>query len=172
MAEWNQPPIMPLAARPTPWWKRLWVVGIAAALVGVGIGAAGAPGETKKVAAPTQTVTIATTSTQTTTATATPTIVKTIATRTKTHTITITAGVPIPGSKSYGSGTYVVGQQIRPGTYQTTGAELCGWATYTDLAAQDQDGFDSAQNGPLTAVVRSDDQLFKVIGDCTFRRLR
>ena len=80
------------------------------------MGAAGASSKTKNVAGPTQTVTNAMTTTETatetTTVTTTPTILKTIATRTRTHIITITTGVPFPGSSSYGSGTYVVGQQI------------------------------------------------------------
>ena len=130
-------------------------------LGGIGIGAA-AGGKTAK-ALPAQTVTA--TATVSATITATPTVVKTIGTKTLTATITYTP----PPPTQYGEGTYVVGTDIQPGNYKTTGADPCYWARLSSLNTQDIID-NSNSTGLQTVQILPSDKAFQVTGSCTFGR--
>lgn len=131
----HQPPNLP-AQTPGPWWKRLWFVAVAAAIVGLVIGAAAAGGSKTAASAKTLTATAVRTTTSVSvsvqpavTRTLRPTVVRTIATRTRTATVTFT---PAP-KPAIGDGTYQVGRDINPGTWRTTGGD-CYWERDSNLS--------------------------------------
>jgi hypothetical protein len=120
---------------------------------------------TKTVAGPTVTAT-ATVAGPTTTATVTATPTKVIATRILTHTVTYTP----PPPAQFGEGTYVVGTDIKPGTYKTAGSPGCYWARLSSLNTSDILD-NSNSTGVQTVQVASSDKAFEVSGSCTFGRV-
>jgi hypothetical protein len=89
----SRPPIQPRHQAATAWWKRTWVVAIAAGLVGIGIGAAaGSSGSgSKKQSDSAAAAPATTTTTKTVTAAAAPAV-------TVTTTATVTAKPPAPAT--------------------------------------------------------------------------
>jgi hypothetical protein len=136
---------------------------IAAGLAVAAVALAGC-GSSVKTVHDTTTATVTATQTVQATVTATPVIQKVIATRTRTATVTYH-----PTYTTYGEGTYVVGSDIKPGTYHTTGSpdNDCYWATLNSLDTSDiADNNDSS--GPQTIQVPSSVKALQVRGDCTF----
>jgi hypothetical protein len=75
--------------------------------------------------------------------------------------------------QAYGDGTYVVGQDIKPGTYHANaGQGYCVWFTARDQSGTDLlDGAHTNGNGPLTVVVRSSMGSVVFEGNCRFYRV-
>ena len=166
------PQLAPPSRTTSPWWKRTWVVAVAAAIVGLGIGGAAGPGNSKtKTGAkpgPTVTATMTTTLTAMATVTATPTVIKTVATRTRTVRVTYTP----PPPASFGDGTYVVGTDIQPGTYHADGGQgYCAWIRASDKSGSNIIDLGNTTNGPLTVVVQPSDGSLVIQGDCQFHRV-
>lgn len=165
----TSPPITPPPhRRPAARWK-LAVGAVVALGAGAAIGAAGNSGATKTVAGPTRTVagpttTVAIAPTATTTLRVTTTPTKVVATRTRTATVTYT-----PTYTKYGEGLYVVGADIKPGTYHTEGGSVCYWARLSSLDTSDIID-NSLSSGPQTIQVRAGDRALQIRGDCTFGR--
>jgi hypothetical protein len=164
------PPPPPSAPRQRPWWRATWVlltaVAVVALIVGTSAGASSGKTKTvtKTVAGPTVSVTVPVV--HTVTETARPTVIKTIATRTAVVTHTYTP----PPPKQYGEGTYVVGTDIQPGVYRTSGSGDCYWARLSSLNTTDIID-NSASSGPQTVQVQGGDKAFEVTGSCTFGRI-
>jgi uncharacterized protein DUF2510 len=149
-----------------PWWQATWVLLVAGLVIGLVIGVASAGGgstKTRTVAGPTVHVT-ATPPAPSVTVTATPTVVKVVATHTKTKTV-----IFHPTYNKYGEGTYVVGKEIQPGDYHTTGGSDCYWATLHSLDTSDIID-NSNSTGPQTIEVPSSAKALEVGGSCTFGR--
>ena len=146
--------------RRMPWWQPVGL-GVLILIGGVGIGAA-AGNKTAKAA---PAVTVTATATVDATITATPTVIKTIGTRTLTATVTYTP----PPPTQFGEGTYVVGTDIQPGTYKTTGGDPCYWARLSSLNTQDIID-NSNSTGLQTVQILASDKAFEVTGSCTFGR--
>ena len=162
-------PTQPAHAAKTPWWKALWFVALVAAVVGIGIGAAsaGSKAKTKTVAGPTTHATTTETATATSVITTTPTVVKTIAT--KTHTVTVTYHPPI--KVAFTDGTFLVGSEIKAGTYHT---EDDGDGCYYERDHKG-DGIDAIiandnLSGPTTITIASSDYSFTSSGGCSWVR--
>lgn len=125
---------------------------------------AGCSGSTKTVAGPTTTATV--TATVNATVTARPVVTKVVATKTKVRTETYTP----PPPHAYGDGTYVVGQDIKPGRYQTSASgSICYWARLSSLNTNDiiENG---NPTGQTTIQVQSGDKALQIQGDCKFSR--
>jgi hypothetical protein len=137
-----------------------------ALVVGLAIGAASASGstKTKTVAGPTTHATTTVTATATATAHVTTTPTKVVATHTRTATVTYT-----PHYTKYGEGIYVVGKEIKPGRYHTSGGSLCYWARLSSLNTDDITD-NNVGGGPQTIEIQSGDAAFQIRGDCTFGR--
>lgn len=160
----NPPPTALPRTKPKRPRRLSWLLVIAALAVGIAIGA-GVKGATQNVADTTTIGTVRTTETvagPTVTATATVT-----ARRTVTRTVT-----PQP-STSFGDGTYVVGTDIQPGRYKTSGQGSldlgCYWSRDGDLSG-DKILANGIVNGPTTVEVRSGDTAFEVSGGCQWSR--
>lgn len=111
--------------------------------------------------------TITATATATATVTARPVVRKVVATRTRVVRVTYTP----PPPKQYGEGTYVIGVDIKPGTYHTSGADICYWARLSSLSTDDI--IDNGNTtGPATIQVRASDKALQIQGDCTFGRIK
>jgi heme/copper-type cytochrome/quinol oxidase subunit 2 len=170
--QWPAPP-PPAPRRTSAWWRSLWFVALVAAVIGIGIGAVSAGSSAKSKAKPGPTVTAVqtetTTATATVTVTATPTVIKTVATRVEVRRVTYTP----PPPKSYGDGTYVVGVDLKPGTYHANaGQGYCAWFTAKDKSGTDLiDAGNTSGNGPLTVVVTQNIGSVVFQGDCTFHRV-
>lgn len=169
------PPVPQHRGPQRPWWRRTWVAVLAAFLLGGGIAGATASGSsakttTKTVAGPTSTVVMTTTATATVERTTTPT--KVVATRTATVRVTYTP----PAPKSWTDGTYVVGTDIRPGVYKTTGqgdgsnSVGCYWARLASL-----DTSDITDNGIVTGLttiqVQPGDKALELSGGCEWAKV-
>jgi hypothetical protein len=165
------PPPSPIPTRNTPWYKRLWVVGVIAALVGIGIGAASASGSSKKAAAkpgPTVTATVVSTAPAPPAATKTlrPTIIKTIATRTRVRTETFTP----PPKPAFSDGTYKVGRDINAGEYRSAGGADCYYQRMNDLSGS-LDSIIVNDNFSGSSLVHvNNGEYFEVAGGCDWRR--
>jgi hypothetical protein len=59
--------------------------------------------------------------------TTTPTVLKTVATKTRVRTVTYTP----PPPHQFTAGEYLVGRDIHPGRYETSGSNDCYWAMWT-----------------------------------------
>jgi hypothetical protein len=165
--EWKQPPApkpgMPKAAKITLGiFGGLVLIGGCNAIITGGKGTDSTPTSAAKPApAPTVTVTV----TQTVAAAAAPAV-----------TVTAAAApaepakepAPAPGDSFAGSGTYLVGDDIQPGTYKTAGPGslgMCYWERDKDSSG----GFDSIianenLKGQGVVTIKSSDKVFKTTG--------
>jgi hypothetical protein len=146
------------------WFKRGWVLAIAALVVGVGIGSAGGKTKVRDVAGP------ITTATATATATVTTTIqpTKVVAT----HTVQVRVTFTPAAVNQFSDGTYLVGKDIPPGLYKTDGSGGCYWERMSSLSG----GLDSIIandniSGPTTVQIAATDAAFKTSGGCTWSRV-
>jgi hypothetical protein len=156
----------------SPWWRRGWVIGVAALIVGIGLGAASA-GSAKDKASAAPTVTTTATTLATTTVSAVETVSETatvtghprqvIATRTKTQTVTFT---PKP-KPAITDGTYKVGTDITSGEWHTTGGSNCYFEVDRDANAQDI-VTNGDSTGPQFASL-TDGEYFTTSGGCDWR---
>jgi hypothetical protein len=108
-------------------------VGLVALLVGLGIGGAAAGGSTTDTTASADTPTATTTITEGQTAAPTTTVTKTppAPTATETRTVKVT---PTPKPAISANGIWLVGTDIKPGTYRATGHGGCYWARLSNLS--------------------------------------
>jgi hypothetical protein len=123
-----------------------------AALLGIGMGAASA-GSTKNEATPgptvTSTLTVTASATVRATVTARPTVIRTVATHVRTVGVTYTP----PPPRAFGDGTWVVGSDIKPGTYHSNGGQgYCAWIRTRDKSGSNIIDLGNTSNGPLTVV--------------------
>ncbi len=174
---WNQPPApkagMPKVAKITLGIVGgLVLIGGCSALVAGGKGADRASAAaTRPTAAPAVTVTVAVTRTMT--APAVTATVTAIATVTVTESAAVTQApatepAAAPGDTVPGSGTYLVGDDIQPGTYKTAGPGSLGMC-YWERAKDSSGGFESIiANDNLTGqgvvTIKSSDKVFKTDG--------
>ncbi|MEV5987010.1 hypothetical protein AB0L85_18620 [Streptomyces sp. NPDC052051] len=137
-------PVEPVAptrtARRRTRWLKYGAVALVSLFVGVGIGTGNGSAESDKEAAgakaaprPTVTVTKTTKTTKTTAPEPAPTVTKTVTAKPKaTH-------APGPADSFSGEGEYVVGEDIKPGTYKTAGPEGgfgCYWERAKDASGE------------------------------------
>ncbi|MEY9908368.1 hypothetical protein ABIA35_004601 [Catenulispora sp. MAP12-49] len=174
-----QPPVAP--HHPTVRRRTAIAIGVGALILGAGIGAAGKDPKTADTAAATTTKAATTvTATQTAPAPAPVTVTAKAAaapaapavTTTATATVTVTAAAPTSAAPSgIGDGTYVVGTDIKPGLYKTSGPAdsgalaNCYWERDRDLSG----GMDSIiandnASGPTTVQISAGDKAFKTDG--------
>jgi hypothetical protein len=140
----------------------LWIAGLLVAfLAGMGVvivvGGDNNDSKSKAVqAAPTRTVTARPESTLTVTATATATV----ATKT-----TVTAKPPAPKAAITEDGTYLVGKDIKPGTYRAHADDLCYWARLSGTSGDFDDIIaDGEGPGQLTVTIKSSDKALETDG--------
>ena len=119
----------------------------------------------KVTAGPTVTATATVTApTVTTTVTTTPTQV--ISTHEVTATVTFTPQPVV----AFTDGTFVVGTDIKPGTYKTPGGQQCYFARLSSLDTTDiidNDNF----TGPITIQVKATDKALKTDGGCAWSKV-
>jgi hypothetical protein len=141
-----------------------WALGGLAFLVGLGIGGAGSSTSAKTTTSVEPAVAA--------TVTATLRVPVPGPTKTLTHQILVTV-TPGAGS-SFGDGTYVVGTDIKPGIYKTSGGGdgACGWTRLSNLSG----GFEAIiangiASGPTTVEVLSGDKAFQLEGGCSWSKI-
>ncbi|MGH3628182.1 MAG: hypothetical protein ACRDRL_12195 [Sciscionella sp.] len=110
---------------------------------------------------------------ETKTVTAAPKTVVTTVTKVQTKTVTVHAAAPAPvaGASMTTDGTFVVGTDVKPGTYHTAGSADCYWEREKDTSGN----FNSiiANNisaGPQTVTIAPSDGAFKTEGCGTWTR--
>jgi hypothetical protein len=175
--QWGPPPQPPVS--PRPGWARKRVAIPVAALtlfVGVGIGAAGGEDTAKEAAAePAATVTV----------TAAPADVAVEDEPAPEVTVTETKTVTAKPSKAPepkvatipGDGTYVVGSDIKAGTYKTTGPEEstipnCYWARLKGTSGDFEDIITNGNaTGQTTVTISSSDGAFQTNGCKTWKKV-
>jgi hypothetical protein len=182
-------PMRPMHSGKKPWWRREWFVVSAGLLVGLVIGtlrasnpstlapASAGPGSAgqsvttaKSTAAPRSTLKPSSTATHrpapaTRSATRSATIQATAAAA-KRSTSTI-GGTPVGGT-----GVYLVGVDIPPGTYWTAGSDGCYWARLSDTSgAPDAVIANDITAGPTTVTIEPTDGVFETRG-CAVWTLR
>jgi hypothetical protein len=150
------------------WWMRGWVIALAALIVGVVIGSAGGKAKTvtvtRDVAGPVTTDT----TTETATATVTTTPTKVVATRTVKVTVTFTP----PPASPFSDGQYLVGPEVKPGVYHTSGEGGCYYARLANLnGAVDSIIVNDNISGPTTIEISSSDKAIQVSGGCTWAKI-
>ena len=168
--------------RHVPRWLWLVIVGSLGLVVGISAGAAGSGGtKTVTVPGPTSTVTVPG-----------PTVTETVPGPTVTETAPApapkTVTVPPPAAKapvaqppqtaSFSDGTLVVGTDIQPGAYKTSGPgstdimDSCYWARLANLSG-DVESINANGNisGPTTIEVASSDKAVEFSGGCTWTKL-
>ncbi|MFG2342612.1 hypothetical protein [Streptomyces phaeochromogenes] len=174
--QWGPPPQQP-PAPPRPGWARKRIVIPAAVVllfVGAGIGASGGEDSGKKASAqPTVTVT------------ASPAELKADAEPAPEVTVTETETVTAKPSKKPapkvatipGDGTFVVGDDIKAGTYKTAGAEdsvipNCYWARLKGTSGDFEDIITNGNvKGPTTVTISSSDGAFQSTGCQTWKKV-
>lgn len=170
------PPPRPTSPPKTPWYRHLWVVALAALIIGVALGAGGASGSKQEAKpAPTVTATLTVTSTAPAppaqTQTLKPTVIRTIATRTRTATVIYTP----PPKPAITDGTYHVGQDIKPGEWRTNGNDDgsgmgCYWERDRSLSGSLDDTIANDNISGSAIVQLNSGEYFKVNGGCQWRR--
>jgi hypothetical protein len=138
------------------WLRNHWkatAVGIFLFLVGIGIGAAGAEDPAGDPAA------IAVETEEETPDTVTETVEGESDTVTVTKTVEPKAATTIPGD-----GTFLVGEDIRPGTYRTAGGS-CYWARLKGTSGELDDVIANGNvTGPTTVTIAPSDDAFQTSG--------
>jgi hypothetical protein len=164
-----RPPMPAAGKRPRRW---PWVVGIVASLfVGVGIGSSGSGSASDTTSAQPQPLPTPSAVVKTVTV---PAPAASPATVVKTVTKTVTAAAPAPaapaapaaGATIAGDGTFLVGSDVRPGTYKspTPDSGNCYWAR---LSGSDSINGIIANNnsaGPSVVTIRKTDRMFESTG--------
>lgn len=69
-----------------------------------------------------------------------------------------------------GTGTYLVGKDIKPGIYRAASSPGCYWARLSSLDTNDIIDNDNA-DGPVVVEIRSSDVAFEAEGCATFHRI-
>ena len=179
------PPYQPQQPSRAPrprWYRRGWVLGIAGLAVGLTIGAAGSGGTTTKTVAGPTVTTPGPTVTQQVKVPG-PTVSQKVTVKVPGPTVTkvvtkkVPAQAPAPAA-SYSDGTYVVGADIQPGVYKTTGPgstnilDSCYWARLANLSG-DLDSINANDNisGPTTIQLQSGDKALELSGGCTWHKI-
>jgi hypothetical protein len=163
------------------WYQKRWLVALIALIVGAAIAgsAAASANKTKiqQVAGPTVTQQVpGPTVTQQVPG---PTVTKKVPGPTVTKkvpgpTVTVTPGA----ASSFSDGTYVVGTDIQPGVYKTSGPassgalDTCYWARLATLdGSLDSINANNNISGPTTVQVNSGDKAFEVSGGCSWSKI-
>jgi hypothetical protein len=134
----------PTRTNRTPWWRRTWVVSSATFILGATIASAASGGSTPQSAAsaPRKTVTV---------------------TDTETATETATEDAAPTQPEGITDGTYVVGVDIKAGTYHSTGGNGCYWARLS--SDNETDIIDNhLGDGPTTVTIKRGDHAFETNG--------
>ncbi len=169
--------------RKTPWWRRGWVLAVVALLIGIG-SASSSTNETGDTAADstatadtkTVTTTITTTADGPTPSTpATPpappappakTVRVTTTPTQPTKTVQVTVRVtPVPKQAIPGDGTFLVGEEVVPGTYRSSGNGSCYYARLSALTGSlDAIIANGNSNGQQIVTIASTDAGFETSG--------
>lgn len=167
----NNPPSAPAHAPQVPWYKRLWFIITAVAIVALIIGTAiGGSGKSKAKAEPGPTVIQTQTTVSTapappaSTVTLKPTVLKTIATRTHVVRVTYTP----PPQNEISDGIYKIGTDVPSGTYRTKGGSDCYFAILNSTDSSDIDDNNNS-SGPQIVTLH-EGKYFEVDGGCTWSR--
>jgi hypothetical protein len=155
------PPQKPPAST-TPWWKSRIIVGAAALLAGVGIGAAGGgDGASSTVSAG-----------------ATPTVTVSVpADAAPAPTVTVTA--PPAAAKTVGpavaiaeDGTWLVGTDIKPGTYRSSSDGDCYWARLKNTGGDFEAILANGNGGNQVVTIKKTDNAFESARCAPWTRIR
>lgn len=157
--------MQPVASARKPWWRRGWFLMPAGVMVGIVIGWLRAP--SPSTVAPTSArPDLSGQSVATAKSTAAPRSTTSSAAATKRATPTI-AGTTVGGT-----GVYLVGVDIPPGTYWTAGSDGCYWARLSDTSgAPDAVIANDITAGPTTVTIEPTDGVFETRG-CAVWTLR
>ncbi|WP_223188435.1 hypothetical protein [Streptomyces sp. TRM68416] len=137
-------------------------------VIGLVIGSAGAGDSDSTSSTPTATVTATTTATETETEAAPPTK--------ETPAPTPTPTKKAPGGEIPGDGTYIVGEDFKPGTYRTDGPKDsaipdCYWARMSGTSGElDEIIANGNTAGPTTVTISASDEAFQTTGCKTWKR--
>jgi hypothetical protein len=170
-----QPPIKPTQGG--TWWKSRPIIGGAALLLGVGIGAAGGNGNTTSDAAagstPTVTVSVPADGgapAAAVTVTAPPPAAKTV--QVPGPVKTVTAPPPAPAAAIADDGIWLVGTDVKPGTYRSSSGGDCYWARLKNTSG-DFDGIITNGTGANQVVtVKKTDKAFESTRCAPWTRIR
>jgi hypothetical protein len=160
-----QPPPAPRKTRSVKSVLTHTAAAVAGLIIGALIGSGGSDDARSKGTAPTTTVTA--TSTATETETAAPSTKKTP---------TPSEATKPPAGKIPGDGTYIVGTDIKPGTYRTDGPEdtaipNCYWARLQATSGEFSDIIANGNTaGPTTVTISASDKAFQTTGCKTWTR--
>lgn len=117
------------------WYRRGWVIALVSLLIGFGIGSSSKTGDaTDKSATPAAHSTPATVTVTGTEQTVAPTTVTVTTTTTPPATTKTVKMVAKPKTAFGGDGTYLVGTDIKAGTYRGSGSGQCYWARLSGLS--------------------------------------
>ena len=71
---------------------------------------------------------------------------------------------PDPEPQGFGNGTYVVGEDVEPGTYRSSGTSLCYWARLSGFGGQLDDIIANGNNTPEIVTIAASDEGFETSG--------
>ena len=169
------PPQKPPAST-TPWWKSRIIVGGAALLAGVGIGAAGGGDGTSPAASagatPTVTVSVPADGAPapTVTVTAPPAAAKTV--QVPGPVKTVTAPPPGPAVAIAEDGTWLVGTDIKPGTYRSSSDGDCYWARLKNTSGDFDAILANGNGGNQVVTIKKTDKAFESARCAPWTRVR
>lgn len=168
--------MQPVASARKPWWRRQWFVLSAGVLVGIVIGwqrasspSTDAPTSARPNLAGQSAATAKSTVAPRSTATHKPVTAASSATTSPAAKRTTPT---IGGTRVGGTGVYLVGVDIPPGTYWTAGSDGCYWARLSDTSgAPDAVIANDITAGPTTVTIQPTDGVFETRG-CAVWTLR
>jgi len=140
---------------------RIWLLCMVALVVGAVLGVAFKGDKMREVAGPTVTASATVTATEEVPG---PEVTRTIRIR-----ITVTPGA----DRSFSDGTRVVGTDIKPGIYKTSGDSptgACYWSRNGDLTG-DVINENGIVSGPTTVEVLATDRAFETSGGCRWSKI-
>jgi len=177
--------MQPVASTRKPWWRREWFVVAGGVLVGIVIGSLRASNPStvattsahpnlsgQSVAAAKSTTAPKSTASPRSTAAHKPVAAATSKPTTSSAAATKRATPTIAGTTVGGTGVYLVGVDIPPGTYWTAGSDGCYWARLSDTSgAPDAVIANDITAGPTTVTIEPTDGVFETRG-CAVWTLR
>jgi hypothetical protein len=75
-----------------------------------------------------------------------------------------------PEPHGFGNGTHLVGEDVEPGTYRSTGTSLCYWARLSGFGGQLDDIIANGNNTPEIVTIDASDEGFETSGCGTWPR--
>ena len=176
-----QPPL-PKPKRKVPGWLKASGVGFGTFILGVAIGSSGGssptsgtstPGPTVTVSQPTQaapTVTVSQPAQAAPTVTVTqpakpgPTVTKTV--QVPGAKVTVTAQPPAPAAAIAEDGTWLVGADVKPGTYRSSSSGDCYWARLRNTNGDLDSIIANGNGGNQVVTIKRTDKAFESANGC------